>query len=335
MRSFTQLIAGAWFLFAATNAFGGPSPAPGYEIGIVSKPGAIFGSLTRDGDAIVVTDLAEGRLLRRGPDGKFIAFGPALPHGLDVFGDPIGPYKAVPYGPNYLVAQGTTPIGKDENPNDHALLEVDETRVLKVVQSDFWNPFDFILDGAALYVVDASRNDVERLRTDGSDKTTVFTFARLKAQESALTPLSPTEFGKQQTYEVAAVPTGITIRDGRIYLSLFAGFPYIAGSGRVVSLPAAEEAPSARIEARDLNAPVDVAFDPNGRLLVLEHGAYDQSAGWASGSGRLLSIELASGERHVLVDGLTRPVGLLVFDADQIVVSQLDGSLIFLKRKAP
>ncbi len=335
MRSFTQLIAGAWFLFAATNAFGGPSPAPGYEIGIVGKPGAIFGSLARDGDSIVVTDLAEGRLLRRGPDGKFIAFGPALPHGLDVFGDPIGPYKAVPYGPNYLVAQGTTPIGKDENPNDHALLEVDGTRVLKVVQSDFWNPFDFTLDGATLYVVDASRNDVERLRADGSDKTTVFTFARLKAQGSALTPLSPTEFGKRQTYEFAAVPTGITVRDGRIYVSLFAGFPYIAGSGRVVSLPAAEEAPSARIEALDLNAPVDVAFDPNGRLLVLEHGAYDQSAGWAPGSGRLLGIDLASGERDVLVDGLTQPVGLLVFDADQIVVSQLDGSLIFLKRRAP
>lgn len=335
MRSFTRLVAGAWFLFAAASAFGGPSPAPGYEIEIVSEPGAIFGGLARDGEAVVVTDLAQGRLLRRGPDGKFIAFGPVLPHGLDVFGDPIGPYKAVPYGANYLVAQGTTPIGKDDNSDDHAILEVDETSVLKVVQSDFWNPFDFIIDGAALYVVDASRNDVERLRPDGSNKTTLFTFARLKAQESALTQLSPTEFGKKQTYEVAAVPTGITVRDGRIYVSLFAGFPYIAGSGLVVSLPDAEDAASARIEARDLNAPVDVAFDPGGRLLVLEHGAYAQSAGWSSGSGRLLSIELGSGERDVIVDGLTRPVGLLVFGADQIVVSQLDGSLIFLKRKAP
>ena len=335
MRSFTRLVTGAAFLVATTSAFAGPSPAPGYEIEIVSKPGAIFGSLARDGDGIVVTDLAAGRLLRRGPDGKFIAFGPALPHGLDAFGDPIGPYKAVPYGPNYLVAQGTTPIGKDENPVDHALLEVDETRVLKVVQSDFWNPFDFVLDGAALYVVDASRNDVERVHTDGSNKTTLFTFARLNAQESALTPLSPTEFGKGKTYDFAAVPTGIAIRDGRIFVSLFAGFPYIPGSGRVVSLPDAEDVRSARIEARDLNAPVDIAFDPHGYLLVLEHGAYDQSAGWASGSGRLLSIELTSGERHVIVDGLTRPVGLLVFDADQIIISQLDGSLVFLKRKPP
>ena len=333
MRSFTQLIAGVWLLFAATNAFGGPSAAPGYELEIVSEPGAIFGSLARDGESIVVTDLAKGRLLRRGPDGKFIAFGPSLPHGLDVFGDPIGPYKAVPYGQNYLVAQGTTPTNNDENPDDHALLEVDETRVLKVVQRDFWNPFDFILEGATLYVVDSSRNDIERLRTDGSDKTTLFTFARLKAQESALKPLSPTEFGKKQIYEIAAVPTGITVRDRRIYVSLFAGFPYIAGSGRVVSLRDAEGSQSARIEAGDLNAPVDVAFDPHGHMLVLEHGIYDQSAGWASGSGRVLSIELTSGERHVIVDGLTRPVGLLVFDADQIVISQLDGTLIFLKRK--
>jgi sugar lactone lactonase YvrE len=335
MRSFIQIIAGAWLLFAASNAFGGASPAPGYEIEIVSKPGAIFGSLTRDGDAIVVTDLAEGQLLRRGPDGQFVAFGPALPHGLDVFGDPIGPYKAARRGANYLVAQGGTPIGKDDSPNDHALLEVDGTSVVKVVQGDFWNPFDFVADGGTLYVVDASRNDVERLRADGSDKTILFTFARLKAKESKPAPASPAEVGKQQTEEVAAVPTGITIRNGRIYLSLFAGFPYIAGSGRVVSLPAAEEAQSARIEALDLNAPVDVAFDPNGRLLVLEHGAYDQAAGWAPGSGRLLAIELASGDRQVLVDGLTQPVGVLVFDANQIVVSQLDGNLIFLKGKAP
>ena len=265
MRSFTQLIVGVWFLFATTNAFAGPSPAPGYEIEIVREPGAIFGSVARDGDGIVVTDLAKGRLTRRGPDGKFIAFGPTLPHGLDVFGDPIGPYKVVPYGQNYLVAQGTTPIGKDENPNDHALLEVDETRVLKVVRSDFWNPFDFVREGSTLYVVDSSRNDIERLHTDGSDKTTLFTFARLKAQESALKPLSPTEFGKEQIHDLAAVPTGIAIRDGRIYVSLFAGFPYIAGSGRVVSLPEAEGSAPARIEAGDLNAPVDVAFDPHGQ----------------------------------------------------------------------
>ena len=98
--------------------------------------------------------------MRRASDGKFIAFGPTLPHGLDVFGDPIGPYKVVPYGSNYLVAQGTTPTDKDPNPADHAILELDEARVLKVVQSDFWNPFDFVLEGTTLYVVDAARNDI-------------------------------------------------------------------------------------------------------------------------------------------------------------------------------
>jgi hypothetical protein len=332
MRSLSQLTSGLWFLLASTSAYAGPSPAPGYEIKTVREPGAIFGSLARDGDGIVVTDLGAGRLLRRGTDGKFIVFGPALPHGSDVFGDPIGPYKAAPYGSNYLVAQGTTPAGADQNPVDHAILELDEARILKVIQSDFWNPFDFVLEGTMLYVVDAARDDIERMRTDGSDKTTLFTFARLKARASALKSLSPTEFGKEQTYDVAAVPTGIAARDGRLYVSLFAGFPYIAGSGRVVSLPDAEASASARIEAAGLNAPVDVAFDLQGNMLVLEHGTYNQSGGWASESGRVISIDLVSGERRVLVEGLTRPVGLLVFDADQIIVSQLDGSLIFLKR---
>jgi hypothetical protein len=35
----------------------------------------------------------------------------------------------------------------------------------------------------------------------------------------------------------------------------------------------------------------------------------------------------------VILGGLTRPTAILAFDARQIVVSQLDGSLIFLKRK--
>jgi hypothetical protein len=270
--------------------------------------------------------------LRRGADGKFVAFGPPLPHGIDVFGDPIGPYKVVPYGANYLVAQGTTPTDKDPNPADHAILELDEARILKVIQSDFWNPFDFVLEGTTIFVVDAARDDIERMQTDGSNKTTLFTFARLKGRASTLKSLSPTEFGKEQTYDVAAVPTGIAARDGRLFVSLFAGFPYVGGSGRVVSLPDAEASASARLEATDLNAPVDVAFQPDGHMLVLEHGAYDQSTGWASGSGRVVSIDLASGDRRVLVGGLTRPVGLLVFDVDQIVVSQLDGSLVFLKR---
>ena len=56
-----------------------------------------------------------------------MAFGPTLPHGLDVIGDPTGPYRVVRAGDGYVVAQGWTPVDADEGPLDHALLEIDET----------------------------------------------------------------------------------------------------------------------------------------------------------------------------------------------------------------
>jgi hypothetical protein len=335
MRPLAELTAAAALILLVTSASGAPLRAPSYFVEIAEKPGAIFGALSRDGDTIIVTDLAQGRLLRRGPNGGFVATGPTLPHGLDVFGEPTGPYKALPLGRDLLVAQSTTPVHQDEGPNDHALIEVDDTRVVKVVSSDFWNPFGLISDGAALFVIDASRNDVERLALDGSGKTTLFTFPRLKAPSSALQHLSPTEFGKTPSYEYNAVPTGIAAHDGRLYVTLFAGFPYLPGAGRVVSLSASEPETSARIEAVDLNAPIDVAFDGDGRMLVLEHGTYNPSTNWDLASGRLLRIDRTTGERQVVVEGLTRPVGILLLDGGQVVLSQLDGKLVFLKPKPP
>jgi hypothetical protein len=261
-----------------------------------------------------------------------VATGPILPHGLDVFGDPTGPYKAVPFGQNLLVAQGTTPMNKDEGPNDHALLEVDDSRVVKVINGDFWYPFGLLSDGVNLFVIDASRNDVERLAVDGRGKTTIFTFPRLKAEGSALTHLSPTEFNKAQSFDFNAVPTGIAYHDGRLYITLFTGFPYVAGAGRVVSLSATIPEASARIEAVGLNAPIDVAFDSDGQMLVLEHGTFDPSATWVPMSGRLLRINRMTGERQPLLDRLNRPVGLLLLDNGQMV-SGLNGELIFLRRK--
>ncbi|WP_192255742.1 ScyD/ScyE family protein [Mesorhizobium silamurunense] len=331
MRAHTRLIALS-LMAIATRGLAEPKAAPGYEVEIARKPGAIFAGLARDGDALLVTDLADGRLYRRTPNGRFTAFGPVLPHGTDVMGDPTGPYRVERYGSGYLVAQGWTPAGHDEDPNDHAMLEVDEGAVRRVVSNDFWNPYDFALSGDTLYVIDAARNSVERLLADGSGRTQLFAFARLSTSGQALTALSPTEFGEGQKYEFDAVPTGVASYGGRLYVSLFGGFPFVAGSGRIVSLPQAGQASSARIEAVGLNAPVDVVFDAKGKMLVLQHGTFGQSSGWASGSGSLLGLDLVSGKRQVLLDGLTRPVDVLPFDNGAIVVSQLDGNLIFLEQ---
>ena len=334
MRALIGLIALS-LVTVATDGLAEPKAAPGYSVETVQKPGAIFAGLARDGDTLLVTDLADGRLYRRTRDGRFIAFGPVLPHGADVMGDPTGPYRVERHGNGYLVAQGWTPADNKEDSYDHAMLEVDERAVTRVVSNDFWNPYDFASSGDTLYVIDAARNSVERLPSDGSGRTQLFAFARLSISGQALTALSPTEFGDKQKYEFDAVPTGIAVHDGRLYVSLFGGFPFVAGSGRIVSLPQAGQASSARIEAVGLNAPVDVVFDARGEMLILEHGTFDQSNGWGAGSGRLLEVGLVSGKRQVLLDGLTRPVDVLPLDDGVVVISQLDGKLVFLKQAEP
>jgi hypothetical protein len=137
-----------------------PTAAPGYTIETVGKAGAIFSGLARDGEDILVTDLASGGFYRLGADRKLVPFGPALPHGADVIGDPTGPYTIIPHGGTYLVAQGWTPVDGEEGPHDHALLEIDGERVVRVIHRDFWNPFRFKVLGEAIYVVDAARNSI-------------------------------------------------------------------------------------------------------------------------------------------------------------------------------
>src|ERR1044071_567714 len=97
-RLMVRLGGAAWGLVAGFTASlpvaeVGPTAAEGYGIAIDREPGAIFDGLSRDGDALIVTDLSEGRLYRYMPGGTFTAFGPTFPHGVDVMGDPTGPYK--------------------------------------------------------------------------------------------------------------------------------------------------------------------------------------------------------------------------------------------------
>jgi hypothetical protein len=308
-------------------------PAEGYSVRTVQKPGAVFSGLAADRDALLVTDLATGRIYRYDGSGRFAAFGPDLPHGVDVLGEPTGPYRIAGYGNNYLVTIGWTPVGSQASALDHALLEIDENAVVKVVRDDFLNPFDFTLSGDTVLVIDAGRNSLERVSADGRVRETIFAFARLSEPRTALKHLSPTEFSGAGNYEFDAVPTGIAALNGRVYVSLFGGFPFLPGSGRVVSLDEHGDSPTARVEAIDLNAPVDLAFSSEGHLLVLEHGTFSEAGSFRTGSGRLVVIDADSGTRQVLLDGLTRPAAALILDQRTIVISELGGRLIFLERR--
>lgn len=323
----------AGILLLAASASAEPIVAPGYELETFNMPGAAFAGLSRDGEDLLFSDLASGRLYRRGADGKLVPFGPVFPHGPDVMGDPTGPYHVVRAGDAYIVAQGWKPVDADDNAFDHALIAVGTDGRARIISNDFWNPFDLIVSGGTYYVIDSARNSVERVQADGR-RNTLLTFGRLTEAAAALRSLSPTEFAEGGTYDVDAVPTGIALRDQRLYVSLFGGFPFLAGGGKIVSLPEADDAPKPQPEVEGLNAPVGIAFDSDGDVLVLEHGTFDQKQGFQKGSGRLLKINKTTGDRKIILDGLTRPVSVLVWDERRIVVSELGGNLYFLTYEA-
>jgi hypothetical protein len=306
-----------------------PRAAAGYAVEVITLEGAIFSGLAEESRSLVATNLADGRLYRFA-DGEFEAFGPELPHGTDVIGDPTGPYRILALGSSYRLTQGWTPADQVEGPYDHALLELDQAGAIKVISNDFWNPFDLLADGDALYVVDAAKNTVERIRADGSGKITLFTFPRLEHEREVMKRLSPTEFQEAEPYEVDAVPTGIGERDGRLYVSLFGGFPYVEAGGVVVSLDGDGPSDSARLEVDALETPVDITFHKDGRLLVLEHGRFDQATGFLPGTGRLIAVNTPTGERQTLIEGLTRPASLRTRADGSVVIASLDGTLTFV-----
>ncbi len=331
MRALAPLIFAA--LLAITPvAHAEPRGSPQFRLTVEHHQGASFAGLSRDAGALLITNLADGRLYRREADGRMSIFGPELPHGVDSFGDPAGPYRVERAGSSYLVAQGWTPANQPASPFDHALLRISDAGAISVISSDLWNPYDFAISGSSFIVVDAARNSLERVSAGGS-RETVFVFKRLKTTGVALQTLSPTEFTDKQAIEFDAVPTGIATHDGRLYVSLFGGFPFLPGSGRVVSLADKGAASTVTIELADLNAPVDVAFEGPHSMLVLEHGLFEQANGWKPGSGRLLSIDLTTGTRQVVLDGMTRPVSVLVIEPGAIVVCDLGGNLYFLNHR--
>jgi hypothetical protein len=315
-----------------TSAATAQSAAPGYALETVSRPGAMFCGLDEEPGALLVTNLADGRLYRRNDaTGELAPFGPELPHGVDIIGDPAGPYRVAPHGGGYLVAQGWTPVDAGEDPRDHALLIIDANGETRILDKDFWNPFAFVAVGETIYVVDAARNTVERLGRDGK-RDTVAAFPRIEHSGSAMRHLSPTEFAADEAYEVDAVPTGIAARDGRLLVSLFGGFPYVAGGGAIVSIDPETADGDRRVEVDGLEAPVGVAFLAAGELLVLEHGMFHQASGFVPGTGRLLLVG-TGGERVALIDGLTRPTSVLVRESGTVAVAGLDGKLLFLTRE--
>ena len=316
------------------DAASAPVAAPGYRMELHRFPGMRFSGLAECDGGLLLTDLAAGRIVRMDHDGALARIGPELPYGTDVIGDPTGPYRIAFDGEGLVVAQGWTPVDRGESPCDHSLLRSSPAGGVTILSSDFWNPFDFLVDGGTIYVIDSARNSLERLDANGR-RTTLHRFPRLEIAASRLASLSPTEFAAEETYRVDAVPTALALRGDRFFITLFGGFPYLERAGAVVSLDRAAPSAPARLEVGKLDNPVDLAFDGAGTLFVLEHGRFDQGSGFLEASGRLIAVTPGEGSRREVLTGLTRPVSLRMLAAGNVAVTGLDGTVALVAPVSP
>jgi|GEM_PF-2511148 len=112
-----------------------------------------------------------------------------------------------------------------------------------------------------------------------------------------------------------AVPTGITVGpDGSAYVALFNCKQPGLGQGGIARVSADG---NYDIVVTGLTSPIDVAFDPSGRLYILEF-ANDN----APQSGKLSVVELG-GSVHMLVDQLNYPTSMSIDLEGRIYVAEM------------
>ena len=317
-------------------ALADPTPAAGWKLeelplGLKQPSGLAWAN------GLIVTDLASGRVVRVEKDGALTDLTKPLPVGIDVMGQPTGPYKVKVLGRSIDVSQGWPDANAALAPTDHAIISFRDAQMSpRIVSSDFWNPYDFevvgqLNDGPDLIAIDAGKNMVVRI--EGGAAKVIYEFPRLKRESSEMSALSPTEFAEgTEPYEVDAVPAGLAIRDGRAWVTLFGGFPFVPKGGAVVSLALEGDAPTPRTEVGGLDSPIDVEFTNDGHMLILEMGAFDMATGFVAGTGRLSAVDLRTGKPEPLLGGLDRPVTVLAAPNGEIYVSALSGHVYRLKR---
>lgn len=123
--------------------------------------------------------------------------------------------------------------------------------------------------------------------------------------------------------EEHAVLTGITWGpDGLAYVASFSELPHGRGAGAIVRIhPDGETS----VAVADLTTPIDLAFDRQGRLYVLEFTfAIVEGHPYRDGTGRLLRFEPTSAGwegGRVLIEGLPFPTDVLVESDGTIYVT--------------
>jgi hypothetical protein len=167
------------------------------------------------------------------------------------------------------------------------------------------NPYSMIPDGHDVLVSDSGANAILRVTPAGQ----VTTVAVLPSRQVPL----PTG----GTITMESVPTGMVRGgDGAVYVGELTGAPFPVGGARVFRVVPGQ---APQVVATGFTNVIDVAFDRQGRLLVLEHATNGLPSG--DPTGALKRVE-ANGSTTTLVStGLVSPTALTVAPDGAVLIS--------------
>ena len=220
--------------------------------------------------------------------------------------------------------------GEEPLPNTASVLRVVQGSVREVVP--LWqiekaeNPDGFVLEShpygmttgpdGFLYVVDAGANTL--LRVDVASET-----AEVIAVFEGIPGPLPNPF-RGGALQSDPVPTGVTFgTDGRIYVSLLPGFPFLPGSAKVVVVD--PDSGGAEDYATNLTMLTDLRTGPDGNLYAVRFGIFTDE-GPVPNSGAV--IRVGEGETSQdIITGLPLPTSV-DFDANGNAFVVINGSSV-------
>lgn len=171
------------------------------------------------------------------------------------------------------------------------------------------NPFGLALrPGGGFLVADAGGNDVLSVSAAGD----VSTLGVLAARPNPL-PFGPPFF--------QSVPTAIAVGpDGSYYISQLTGFPFVPGAANVYRIDPSTNAMTLAHEG--FTNIIDLAFDAQGDLFVLQISSNGLASTQGPGTGLLVKIAAGTGQRSVIASaGLSFPGAVLIGPDGVIYVS--------------
>lgn len=283
--------------------------------------------LTEKKDNLLISDLGNGNIYLYNNQNNLEIFYKGLPFGLDVMGYPTGPYKIKFYNNKLYISQGWADVNRfDDHEYDHSFLELDKK--INVLTNNLWNPYDFSFYNNDIYLIDSGKNNLIKIDNNNNFIELLF-FDKINQKNEDMEILSPTEFSDTETYLTDSVPTGITIsQDGTIYVSIFGGFPYFKGSGKILQIDDdINNNKKTKIFIENLNSPVDIEFLQDGNLAILEMGTFNYETEFEQKDGKLLIYDIKNKELNEILKNLDKPQTILQRKNGDIVFSELSGNI--------